>query len=642
MSIKLLKCEYCGEIYNGELDEFFICQTCGNKNIINDLTANSVKVKKELENLFNQSIEEIKEQMKTTGDVTAREILFAKYYKPKIETHYEKLAEEYEDFFRRPMFTIDLLKRVNPVFEVSKVFIHEMSQQNHSNLDFIKDLNLFIFGTLGDETIEILTSGKKSQEFVFLMKNNLEFLSKIYLIRHILLNLNLQSVKNAKQLIQKTIEICKGLAEKYESLAENIEFLRFNSWEQRLNLNLHILNIIEFALNGNYSESQTLIKNAVSQADQHIVSFKNLQDDNEKNYPMFLLMIITEGFNVDRWILLFLEKLCTFALSNNIALGYTPLIDQITRFINICDTSFDMVKIEDSLWNSDWIKEIDDPFLRLMNLFDILDFNLKVKHKAKSIKIIKPNFSLPGPWIENKIISGKELDADHFKLKNDFDVKNSKLVYIPFAVLTLFAVLKKGFIRKSGDEFESIAYINPLFRLDRSVNNYGYPRAFSYIDFEDKLKENDLIKQNLTQVETMIESLEPTQIPGDALVVPIISSAKEVEQFIQKTYDLFELVKDIPGIPKQDFLQNYKDVGISKSLERLSGEFIEYIYVPAILMSIANGKYKKNQFKPNEELQTKILLPFNLNPKNPWNKFLNIKIQPETILQVLEKMPNFE
>ncbi|MHA1522536.1 MAG: hypothetical protein ACTSRK_20400 [Promethearchaeota archaeon] len=642
MAIKLLKCEYCGEIFSGEIDEYFICQTCGNKNIINDLTANSVKVKKKLEDILNQSIEEIKEQMTTTGDVTAREILFAKHYKPKIETHYEKLDEEYEDFFRRPLFTIDLLNRVNSVFDVSKVFIHEMAEGGNSNLDFIKDLNLFIFGTLGDETIDILASGKKSKEFISLMKNNLEFLSKIYLIRHLLLNLNLQSIKNAKQLILKTIEICKFLKEKYESLSKGIEFLRYESWEQRLNLNLQLANVIELALNGNYNEGQEIIKNALSQADQQITYFKNLQDDKEKEYPMFLLMIIAEGFNVDKWILLFLEKMFAFAVSNSITVGFTPLMDQITQFIDICDSPFDKVQIEDSVWNSDWIKEIEDPFHRLMNLFEILDFNLKVKHKAKSIKIIKPNFSLQKPWLENKIISSKELDSNYFKLKNEFDVKNSKLVYIPIAVLNLFAVLKKGFIKKSGDEFESNAYINPLFRLDERINNYGYPRAFSYIDFEDKLKENDIIKQNLTNVENMIETLELTQIPEDSLVIPIISSTKEIEQFIQKTYDLFELIKDIPGIPKQDFLQNYKDVGISKSLERLSGEFIEYIYVPAILMDIANGKTKKKEFVPKEEYQAKLLFPFNLSSKNPWNKFLTINFQPEIILQVLEEMPNFE
>jgi len=80
--------------------------------------------------------------------------------------------------------------------------------------------------------------------------------------------------------------------------------------------------------------------------------------------------------------------------------------------------------------------------------------------------------------------------------------------------------------------------------------------------------------------------------------LPLLVTPKEIEEFVQKTYDLFEIIKEEQS-PIPNFNSLYKNVGIAKKVEKLSGELIDYIYIltkiyMCLLLTIGYYKMKKN------------------------------------------------
>ena len=121
------------------------------------------------------------------------------------------------------------------------------------------------------------------------------------------------------------------------------------------------------------------------------------------------------------------------------------------------------------------------------------------------------------------------------------------------------------------------------------------------------------------------------------LILPLLVTPREIEEFVQKTYDLFELVQEgTAPIPR--FKQINKNVGIAKKVEKLSGEFLDFIYIPALLLEIAEGMVKKGEFQTKSQYEWKLLLPFNNDSKNPWDNFLRMNITPNCVMSIAEEI----
>ncbi|MBA7680663.1 hypothetical protein ES703_88984 [subsurface metagenome] len=139
------------------------------------------------------------------------------------------------------------------------------------------------------------------------------------------------------------------------------------------------------------------------------------------------------------------------------------------------------------------------------------------------------------------------------------------------------------------------------------------------------------MKIQLRSIESIIESGSKDKI-NQNLILPLLVTPREIEEFVQKTYDLFELVQEgTTTIPK--FKQIYKNVGIAKKVEKLSGELLDFIYIPALLLEIAEGMVKKGEFQMDSQYKWKLLLPFN-DSKNPWDNFLRMNLTPNCVMNI--------
>ena len=110
-------------------------------------------------------------------------------------------------------------------------------------------------------------------------------------------------------------------------------------------------------------------------------------------------------------------------------------------------------------------------------------------------------------------------------MKNSFKIKHKVPIYIPLAIINTYAILKTGFIKKGGDEFESFLLINPFFRFDENINKYGYAKAFGYIDIDESLKEKDPLKNQLFELENYIESGSKIPLESSRIVFFVFNSS---------------------------------------------------------------------------------------------------------------------
>ena len=354
-----------------------------------------------------------------------------------------------------------------------------------------------------------------------------------------------------------------------------------------------------------------------------------------------MVMVIVEGFNVDRNILEFLKKIITAASDVDLNMDFLDFLDLIADFVQIAQSNFNLTTFGKE-WDKNWIKNLESPKERLFANIDKLISTLLIQNGKMKVKIISPDFEFSEVWHSGAMINGKLLDKTKFSLSNLYKIESHQLLYIPIAVINTYAILKKGFIRKGGDEFESYLLINPFFKLNREIDHFGYPKAFSYIDIEEKLKEKDLIHQSLNLITNVIESDSTQQIQDNGIVLPEIFTQNEIEEFVQNTYDMYELVQEGASEPVANFQKNYKNIGIAKNLEKLSGELVDIIYLPALLLEYIEGKMKKEIFIPKSELKKNLLLPYNLEPKDPWNRFMKIHFNINNIENLISFVKKFQ
>ncbi len=630
MSIKAFYCDQCGSPIDFGGNSNTICQTCGVNNINIDAEKAIVEAKT-LAETYLGNLEELETRLKASGDATARDYIFTKDFKPRLDVIFENLTERFDDYFRRPIFNLTVLKGFNPLFDVTRVF--DTENKKGFSKHFTRDLNQFAMGQLELPVMNLLAASETSQNHILTLKHHTMFLSRLHNIRGLALTLTPDSLSSVGNLINLAIKDCEILEKQYTEIKDgNINRLRFLLWKKRFEFNLKILDILQKCLNQEIDQIINQITEVINDIDNEIKDIREKGAEDEEGYPLFIVLVSIEGFSIDKKILGFLAKLLEVKVDGNFQLDFLSFLSQIEKILSIANTPFIDVKLPQAEWDEFWVKNVEDPFVRIYQVLDNLVVNRKIISGEIPVYRLDMDLDIFEPWKENQIIIGKNLSKKYFNLKSDYAVKRIIPINIPIAAINAYAILKKGFIKKGGDEFESFLLVNPYFKFDPLINKYGYANAFSYLDIEGSLKENDPMKNQLRTIESKIESGAKDKINQD-LTLPLLVTTREIEEFVQKTYDLFEMVQEgTTPIPK--FKQIYKNVGIAKKVEKLSGELLDFIYVPALLLEIAEGTSKKGEFQAQSQHQWKLLLPFTNNPKNPWDNFLRMNITPNCIMNI--------
>ncbi|MFX0135432.1 MAG: hypothetical protein ACFFDN_17445 [Candidatus Hodarchaeota archaeon] len=629
MSVKAFYCDQCGSPIDFSGDSNVICQTCGVNNV-NVEAERAIMEARTLAETYLGNLEELENRLKASGDATARDYIFTKDFKPRLDVVFENLMERFDEYFRRPIFNLTVLKGINPLYDVTRIFNTEIEKGYSKH--FTRDLNQFAMGQLELPVMKLLAASETSQKHILTLKHHTMFLSRLYNIRGLALNLKTESLNSVKNLINLIIGDCEILEKQYSEIKDgNINQLRFLLWQKRFKINLKILDILQKCLNQDFDQIINQITEVMNDIDNEIKDIREKSAKEEERYPLFIVLVSIEGFSIDKKILGFLAKLLGVKFDGNFQMDFLSFLSQTEKILRIANRPFVDTKLPQSEWDEFWITSLEEPFARVYQLLDNLVLNRKIITGEIPVYKIDMDIDMFEPWEENQIVIGKNLKTKYYNLKSDYSVKSKIPINIPIAALSVYAILKKGFIKKGGDEFESFLLVNPYFKFDPVINNYGYANAFSYIDIEESLKENDPMKNQLRSIESKIESGVKDKINQD-LTLPLLITNREIEEFVQKTYDLFELVQEgTTPIPK--FKQIYKNVGIAKKVEKLSGELLDFIYVPALLLEIAEGTSKKGDFQTQSQYQWKLLLPFT-DPKNPWDNFLRMNITPSGIMDI--------
>lgn len=629
MSIKVFYCDQCGSPINFSGQSNAICQTCGVNNV-NVEAEKAIIEARTLAESYLGNLEELENKLKASGDTAARDYMFTKDFKPRLDVVFENLTERFDDYYRRPIFNFTVLKGLNQLFDVTKVFDTE-NDKGYSK-HFTRDLNQFAMGQLDLPVMKLLAASEISQNHILTLKHHTMFLSRLYNIRGLALTLKTDSLTSVRNLINLAIKDCEVLEEQYSKIKDgNMNRLRFLLWQKRFNINLKILEILQKCLDQEYDQIINQITEVTNDIDNEIKGIREKSAEDKEGYPLFIVIVSIEGFSIDKKILRFLAKLLEVKLNGNFQMDFLSFLSQIEKILSIANTPFTDVKLPQTEWDQNWINNIEEPFVRIFQVLENLIVNQKISTGEIPVYTLDMDQDIFEPWKENQTVIGKNLNKKYYNLKSDYIVKSKIPLYIPIATINAYAILKKGFIKKGGDEFESFLLVNPYFKLDPIIRHYGYANAFSYIDIEETLKENDPLKIQLRSIESIIESGSKDKI-NQKLILPLLVTPKEIEEFVQKTYDLFELVKEgTTPIPK--FKQIYKNVGIAKKVEKLSGELLDFIYIPALLLEIVEGMVKKGEFQTNSQYKWKLLLPFN-DSKNPWDNFLRMNLTPNCVMNI--------
>ncbi len=639
MGVKSNDCYNCGGpiAYGGQT--IAICGICGYENEQKSQELEIQEAKEEFGEMLGASLDDLESRLKASGDVETRDYIFKRDQLPLIDIHFENLTEKYEESFRRPIFQMNLLQKYNNLFDVRKVFQID-NKKNYAD-GFTYELNKFGKTQLNLPIVDLLAAKEGTKNHIQILKHHSMFLSTLFNIRGKGLRLDSNNLVFIEKLINLALANCQELIKLYANVNE-LNRVKFKAWENRLTLNQSITKILQACFNKQYSQLGEFFDKLITNIDTLIKDYRDKNKQDEDSYPLFFVMVIIEGFTIDKSIVQFLQKIVDIIIKGNIQIDFFSVLAQIESLFDIVDIPFTEVKLSSPEWDENWIGSIEEPFDRLFQILDNLALNFMIAKGETPIFTLDVNGEFFDAWKTNVTIEGKGLSKKHFLIKSSFEIKNKMELYIPIAVINTYAIMRSGVIRKAGEDFESILLVNPYFRLDPEVNNYGYAKAFGYIDIEESLKETDPLKTKLDTIDGIIESGSQTTAKSNFLALPILVTPKEIEEFVQKTYDLFSMVRE--GEEKiKKFKKLHKNVGIAKKLERLSGELIEYIYIPALLLNIAEGTSKKGTFVPKSNYEWRLLLPFNDDPKNPWNSFVRMSFNPtDNLLRLINQTIKFQ
>lgn len=636
MSIIIYYCDQCASTLDFTGQTSVICQVCGSNNINAEAEKAAIDAKALAEQYLGD-IDELERRLKASGDAQARDYIFKKDFQPRMNVIFDNLTEKYDEYFRRPIFHIKPLKKYNHLFNVNKVF--ELETQKGFHKTFTHGLNQFAMGQLELPVMNLLAASEESQRHIKILRHHTMFLSRLYNIRGIALDLNKESIQAAENLITLIINDCEILENEYAKVKNNmLNSIKFQIWGKRFKLNLQILKVLQEGLKNKNSQVLENFDDIEKDFEDTIQFYKDKNKEDEEKFPLFITMYTIEGLNIDKKIGFFMRKAVDIIIKGNFQMDFNLFLEQLESYFDIVDSSFNQVELSSSEWDPNWITTLEDPFERLFQLLDNFALNLSIIKEEEPIYVLEVDNSLIQAFenSSDQIIEAKNLLGTEIKIKGTFQVKKSIPLYIPVAAMNTYAILKKG---KGGDEFESFLMLNPYFKFDPQIDNYGYPKSFGYLDIAESLNERDQIRVQLDTLENIIETGSKKAI-NDKFVVPILVTPKEIEEFVQKTYDLFEIVKE-GELPIPDFDIFYKNVGFEKRIERLSGELIDYIYIPGVLIHVREGHYKKDRFISIDDFQWKLILPFNNKPKNPWNQFLKMEINPNNIADIYNEIQKF-
>ena len=95
MSIKVFYCDQCGSPINFSGQSNAICQTCGVNNV-NVEAEKAIIEARTLAESYLGNLEELENKLKASGDVAARDYMFTKDFKPRLDVVFENLTERFE------------------------------------------------------------------------------------------------------------------------------------------------------------------------------------------------------------------------------------------------------------------------------------------------------------------------------------------------------------------------------------------------------------------------------------------------------------------------------------------------------------------------------------------------------------------
>ncbi|MHA1385962.1 MAG: hypothetical protein ACTSR3_19590 [Candidatus Helarchaeota archaeon] len=635
MQLKVYSCLTCGYELDVSTGDIIVCEYCGTNNVLDTLKKDEDETKKKFEEMFGK-IEHLEAQIRSSGDIAAREYIFNKDFKPRIDTAFQDLEERFEEHFRRPIFQVDLLKQYNPNFNVKKVFLGQDGKIRNWDENFNKDLNLFSKNLLGQPVMNELAAGENSKKHIKTLKARANFLANLYAARgKASVKWDLKSLKYIKNLITAAKKYAMELIEMYENDESNRQlYLNYNAWAIRLSLNESFTQILIHSFKGNLSEVYSYYEQIISETSKKIENFRKLHETNEKLFPLYFIISIIEGLNVDLQIFKFFQKLSDAMITAGVTYGLNTMLENVYSFMEIANTKFNGVTLKD--WDSDWIENLEESMDRVFQLIDKIVEVSKIKTGETKILMIQEVPFDYSSWLPNTIIKKNMLDKKTINLRADAKIFQRIDLLMPIAYINAYIIAGKGFwFKKAGEDFEAPLFCNPFFRLDPYTNEGQYSRPLSYL-FIPEEKEGKKIKDPLElyilKLLEFIESDQRISAPPGYLILPLVTTKKEIEGFIQHSYELLEKCEATKTELYKGFKKAYKNIKIEKNFESLSGEVVDYIYLPVTLFEIAYGVEKAGLFQEKGKHSWEFITPFINNSKKPFNNYLRIQIEPTQAL----------
>ena len=213
MEVKKYDCQQCGAEINFAGETSVICQVCGISNELVKQEEAALEAITSMEQMLGGKIVELERRFKASGDAEARDYIFRKDYLPRLDVIFENLTEKFDDYFRRPIFQINLLKKYNPLYNVEKVF--KLETKKGFSEDFTHELNQFARRQLEFPIMNLLAASNTSKTHIEILRHHIMFLSNLFVIRGKALEINADSITAVLNLMELAIEHCQILMKLY-------------------------------------------------------------------------------------------------------------------------------------------------------------------------------------------------------------------------------------------------------------------------------------------------------------------------------------------------------------------------------------------------------------------------------------------
>ena len=623
VTITAYRCMNCGaNIKFPKEENESTCEYCAAINLKEDVQTNFQEIeKKMLEKYLDLQNQMNSIQTGDQKDIETRDWIFNRDYKPRIETSFTNITEKFEEYFRKPLFNVTILAQRDRKMNLDEVFGKDGWKPEN-----IKSIISFWSVELNHPALKNMAAKQVSKNYLESLSLRGNLLSNIYWIRGLSIDLTLENTKTIMKFCDKCIDITKKLIKVYSQMGEEYEDEAFfySYWEKRMELYGNLAKQLIKCIKGNFGE-------VIQEITQDIESIKQLLEEAKtlrETKPLFILIPLLDGFTTDLSIFRFYQKLVEFIQLIEVKMSFFEVLKLINDYLIYAQNRFNGMKNIPG-WDNEWLTRIEAPLEKIFTLLENLaEVTALQKGVREAVILGDADFRFSDEWEIEKIYSNKNL-------KDSFHVKNKFHVYLPLAVIASYSILTKGFLwMKAGEEFESYLFVNETFNIDRSIEEGGYAKGLTYLDLG--LKEKDVKKIKLDEIVGMYEQATPRKGNNNGLFIPATATNKEILEYITKTHELYTFADAKKIEPVEDFQKINKNIGMGSNFERLTGEFLDRVYLPITIVQAAKAKIKKDNHQLAEEYQYYLITPFPANEKDLLNNFLEMEIRPNELTELME------